>query len=296
MTSVSSSQAIEARGLVKAFGAVRAVSGVDLDLAAGEALGLLGPNGAGKSTMLTMLMGLRPPDAGSVSIFGNAAGSAPARRMMGATPQSAGFPEQLTPREVLQYAAAHHHDARQTSELADAFEVGALMDRRMVGFSGGEVRRVALALAFVGRPRLVFLDEPTTGLDTAAQDRFREVARDYVRQGGAMVLTSHHWDEIEAICDRITMIDKGERVLDGSLDEIGQRTQINRLSFALPDGVVPPDWLDARPGPQGWQAEAADSDTALRRMAAEDIPFSALTIRPLDLKDTIARIRNEAMQ
>ncbi|WP_323036127.1 ABC transporter ATP-binding protein [Pararhodobacter sp.] len=289
-------QAITARGLVKSFGAVKAVAGVDLDLAEGEAVGLLGPNGAGKSTALSMLMGLRKPDAGSVSIFGHAAGSRAARRVTGVTPQAAGFPVQLTPREVLAYAAAHHANPRQSRDLAEAFGVGALMDRRMVGFSGGEVRRVALALAFVGAPKLVFLDEPTTGLDTAAQEGFCSVARAFVQQGGALVLTSHHWDEIEAICDRITMIDKGERVLDGSLDEIRARTRVNRLSFALPDGVMPPDWLGATHSLEGWHVETRDSDGVLRRMVAEGVPFAALSIQPLALKDVIARIRMEATQ
>jgi len=296
MSQHKTSQAIWARGLVKTFGSVKAVAGVDMTLAEGEAVGLLGPNGAGKSTVLSMLMGLRPPDAGEVSIFGQPAGSPTARRMMGATPQSAGFPDQITPRELLTYAAAHHASHRQTSDLAEAFGLGDLLDRRMAGFSGGEVRRVALALAFVGKPKLVFLDEPTTGLDTAAQDGFCTLARDYVVQGGAMVLTSHHWDEIEAICDRITMIDKGEGVLDGSLDAIRARTRVNRVSFALPDGAAPPDWLGATRTLDGWQAETPDSDAVLRRMAAEGVPFAGLSIRPLDLKAVIARIRQEATQ
>lgn len=296
MVMKSEPHAIKARGLVKTFGAVKAVAGVNLDLAEGEAVGLLGPNGAGKSTTLSMLMGLRAPNAGTVSIFGHAAGSPKARALMGATPQSAGFPEQLTPRELLAYAAAHHANPRQAKDLAEAFGLGALMDRRLAGFSGGEVRRVALALAFVGKPRLVFLDEPTTGLDSAAQDGFRTVARDYVRQGGAMVLTSHHWDEIEAICDRITMIDKGERVLDGALEAIRAQTRVNRVSFALPERVTPPDWLGATLGADGWEVESADSDAVLRRMAAEAVPFFALTVRPLDLKDVIARIRKETLQ
>lgn len=292
----SEQQAIRARGLVKRFGALKAVAGVDLDLAAGEAVGLLGPNGAGKSTTLSILMGLRAADAGTVTIFGHAAGSPAARRLMGATPQAAGFPEQLTPRELLAYAAAHHANPRQAKDLAEAFGMGALMDRRLAGFSGGEVRRVALALAFVGAPKLVFLDEPTTGLDAAAQDGFRSVARNFVQQGGAVVLTSHHWDEIEVICDRITMIDKGERVLDGSLTAIRARTRVNRLSFALPEGTLPPDWLGASRVPDGWHVETQDSDALLRRMAMEGVPFAALTLRPLDLKDVISRLRKEAAQ
>jgi len=283
--------ALEARQLFKSFGPVKAVAGVDLTLEPGAALGLLGPNGAGKSTTLSLLMGLRPADSGTVQVFGHPAGSSAARRLVGATPQSAGFPEQLTPRELLSYAAAHHRSARQIGALTEAFGLGALIDRRMTGFSGGEVRRVALALAFVGAPRLVFLDEPTTGLDSAAQDGFHAVARGFVAQGGAMVLTSHHWTEIETVCDRIMMIDKGERVLDGTLETIRARTRINRLHFDLPDGAAPPDWLAATASDQGWTAESDQSDRLLRRLIAEQVPFSNLTVRPMALKDIIARIR-----
>jgi len=287
----ATSPAIDARQLVKSFGPVKAVAGVDLTLQPGEALGLLGPNGAGKSTTLSLLMGLRPADSGTVQVFGHPAGSPAARRCMGATPQAAGFPEQLTPRELLTYAAAHHHTARRIQTLTEAFGLGELIDRRMTGFSGGEVRRVALALAFVGTPSLVFLDEPTTGLDSAAQDGFHAVARDYVSQGGAMVLTSHHWTEIEAVCDRITMIDKGDAVLDGTLDTIRARTRINRLHFDLPDGAAPPDWLAATASDSGWMADSDASDDVLRRLIAERVPFANLTVRPMALKDFIARIR-----
>lgn len=288
-------QPLRARGLVKRFGAVRAVSGVDLDLDEGQALGLLGPNGAGKSTVLSMAMGLRAPDAGQVTVFGHAAGSAAARALVGATPQATGFPPQLTPRELLGYAAAHHRAPRAADDLAESFGLGTLMDRRIAGFSGGEARRVALALAFVGAPRLVFLDEPTTGLDAEAQEAFRVTAREYVMQGGALVLTSHHWDEIEAVCDRLTMIDRGECVLDGAIKDIRARVAGRVLRFAMAGGAAPPDWIGAQSSGGGWwSAEPHDSDALLRRMVREGVPFAELSVEPMDLKQTIARIRQEA--
>jgi ABC-2 type transport system ATP-binding protein len=284
---------IEARGLVKSFGAVKAIQGLSLHLERAEALGLLGPNGAGKSTALSMLMGLRAPDAGQVRIFGNQAGSAAARALMGVTPQTAGFPEQLSPREILAYAAARRSGGAVLDEVVAAFGLEPLMDRRMAGFSGGEVRRVALALAFLGRPGLVFLDEPSAGLDAAAQEAFRVTARAYVAQGGALILTSHHWDEIEAVCDRISMIDKGRPVLDGRLAEIRARMRGRRIGFSLPEGQVPPDWLRAQRQGIRWLIESDDSDDCLRRMVAEGVDFSALTVEPLALKDIIARIGQE---
>ena len=289
-------QAILAQGLVKSFGAVQAVQGLSLHLDRGQALGLLGPNGAGKSTALSMLTGLRAPDRGEVRLFGHTAGSAAARALMGVTPQAAGFPPQLTPREVLAYAAARRGGGIGLDDLIQGFGLGALIDRRMAGFSGGEVRRVALALAFLGRPGLVFLDEPTAGLDVSAQEAFRATARAYVDQGGALVLTSHHWDEIEALCDRITMIDAGRQVLDGTLADLRARMQARLIRFALPQDHPPPDWAGARRAGALWQIEADDSDALLRRMVAASVPFSGLTVEPLPLKDIIARIAQEPRQ
>ncbi|WP_333829864.1 ABC transporter ATP-binding protein [Pararhodobacter sp.] len=284
---------LEASGLAKRFGPVRAVEGVSLGLDRGQALGLLGPNGAGKSTTLALLTGLRPPDSGRVRIFGHPAGSAAARARMGVTPQAAGFPDQLTPREVLHYAAARRAGLPGVDGVITAFGLERLIDRRMTGFSGGEVRRVALALAFVGQPGLVFLDEPTAGLDSVAQEAFRVVARSYVEGGGAMILTSHHWDEIEAVCDRILMIDQGRPVLEGRLGDLHARMRARRLAFTLPEGLAPPGWLQARKEGGRWQAESDDSDASLRRMVGEGLRFDDLTIEPLALKDIIARIGQE---
>lgn len=293
MTQTSLYNPISARGLAKRFGAVQAVSHIDLDLAPGEALGLLGPNGAGKSTTLSMLMGLRQPDAGQALIFGHAAGSVQARALTGATPQSTGFPDQLSPREILTYTAARYDTEPKIDDLIGQFGLEALVDRRIAGFSGGEMRRVALALAFVGKPKLVFLDEPTTGLDITAQEGFRAVARAYLEQGGALVLTSHHWDEIEAICDAIALIDQGETVLSGRIDAIRGRATVNRLSFALPPGATPPAWMQACHDGQRWHVETSDSDAVLRRMVEDALPFEGLTLQPLELKDLITRIRQE---
>ena len=287
--------AVHARGLSKRFGTVQAVANINLDVAAGEAVGLLGPNGAGKSTLLSMLMGLRSPDTGKALIFGHPAGSPGARAVTGATPQSTGFPDQLTPREILSYTAARYGTRPKTDDLVGRFGLEKLIDRRVAGFSGGEMRRVALALAFVGEPKLVFLDEPTTGLDIASQEAFRETARDYVAQGGAMVLTSHHWEEIEAICGSIALIDMGERILSGRIDAMRARTNRNRLSFRLPDGMMPAEWMQARHDGHRWSVETADSDAVLRRMVEDALPFSGLTLEPLKLKDLIDLVRQEEM-
>ena len=283
-------QAVEAHDISKRFGAVTAVDGLSLTLEPGTALGLLGPNGAGKSTALAMLTGLRAPDTGEVRVFGHRPISAKARARMGVTPQAAGFPGQLTPRELLHYAQARRGGRAPFDDVVTAFGLGPLLDRRLAGFSGGEVRRLALALAFLGRPGLVFLDEPTAGLDIAAQEAFALTARAFVNDGGALIMTSHYWAEIEAICDRITMIDKGRKVLEGSLADIRARMQARLFRFTLPEGKAPPDWLPARQQGSHWTAETTDSDSLLRRMVGEGLGFHDLTVEPLGLSDIIARM------
>lgn len=284
---------IRATGLAKRFGGVKAVSNVNLEVTPGSALGLLGPNGAGKSTTLSMLMGLSKPDAGAVRVFGSTAGSAKARQVTGATPQATDFPDQLTPRELLQYTAACYGKTPKTDDLARQFCLQTLIDRRVAGFSGGELRRVALALAFAGEPALVFLDEPTTGLDIDAQEGFREATRAYVDQGGALVLTSHHWDEIEAICDSISLIDQGETVLNTRINDMRARVNIKHLSFNLPDGSVPPEWMQATHDGQRWHMNTEDADSTLRQMVAENLPFEDLSLEPLPLDALIKHIRDK---
>ncbi|TNJ39152.1 ABC transporter ATP-binding protein [Phaeobacter sp. B1627] len=284
---------IRATGLAKRFGDVKAVSNVNLEVMPGSALGLLGPNGAGKSTTLSMLMGLCRPDAGDVLVFGNAAGSLKARQATGATPQATDFPDQLTPRELLRYTAACYGKTPKIDDLAEQFGLQTLIERRVAGFSGGELRRVALALAFASEPALVFLDEPTTGLDIDAQDGFREAARAYVAHGGALVLTSHNWDEIEAICDSISLIDQGETVLNTRIDDMRVRANIKHLSFDLPPGTVPPEWMQATHDGRRWHMDAEDADSSLRRMIADNLPFQNLSLEPLPLDVLIKHIRKE---
>lgn len=293
MSSQINETPLSATGLAKRFGTVQAVSNVSLQVTAGSALGLLGPNGAGKSTTLSMLMGLIKPDEGEAQIFGHTAGSERARMLTGATPQATDFPDQLTPRELLNYTAACYGEHPKTDDLIAQFGLGKLIDRRVSGFSGGEMRRVSLALAFVGSPKLVFLDEPTTGLDTDAQAAFRDAALAYVKQGGALVLTSHHWDEIEAVCDSITLIDKGETVLNTRINDMRERANVKHLSFNLPAGVVPPVWMQVTHDGQRWHVDADDTDAVLRQMVTEALPFQDLSLEPLPLETIIQRIRQE---
>ena len=230
--------AISAIAVTKNYGAVRAVSGLDLEIDAGEAVCLLGPNGAGKSTTLNLILGLTKPDKGSVRIFDRPPNSFFARNIIGYAAQDSDFPPHLTAGEILNLVRQHYQRAQPSDELIEIFGLGTLANRYTGGFSGGERRRLALALAFAGEARIVFLDEPTTGLDSAARNHFWSHARAFTESGGTLVLTTHHLSEIETVASRICLIDEGRIRLEGSVEQNQEqaRSEAGLIRMRIPTG------------------------------------------------------------
>lgn len=276
----------EARSITKRYGSRTVVDGFSFSASAGQATALLGPNGAGKTTALEILQGLRKPDAGSARLFGLAPTHDRARKRIGVTLQGVDFPEHLTAAEVIGFACAHYDEPQDAGALSAAFGLEGLMERRMGGFSGGEKRRVALALAFAGKPDLVFLDEPTTGLDDRSQTALRAHIRDYVASGGSVILTSHYWPEIEEIADRIVMIDAGRKVLEGGVEEIREAAGMNRVRFAA-ERMEP--WMaDFQRDGQWFSTVTSRSDELVRRLSQSGAGFSRLTVEGISLREAIA--------
>jgi ABC-2 type transport system ATP-binding protein len=195
---------------------------------------LLGPNGAGKTTAVSVLLGQRRPDAGSARLFGRDPTLPATRRPVGATPQQAGFPDNLTVREVVDLVRVHYPDPAPTQQLLGRFGLAELADRRAGGLSGGQQRRLAAALAFAGRPRLVVLDEPTTGLDVEARRRLWETIRAFVAGGGAVLLTTHYVEEAQALATRVVVIAGGTIVAHGSVDDIAAQAGLSRGHLRAP--------------------------------------------------------------
>jgi ABC-2 type transport system ATP-binding protein len=283
---------IVASGLSRSFANRQVIRDASLRLGRGQCLSLIGPNGAGKSTLLGLLQGRISPDGGGVRIFGHLPRSAAAQARCGIVLQGTDFPQQLTPREILAFAAAHHPDPVPLSDLTVDFGLEALLDRRIVGFSDGEQRRLALALGFVGRPDLVFLDEPTAGLDAQARAQLHRVLRRFRDKGGSLVMASHHWDEIEALSDRLMVLHRGRVLRDGPREEVMRSLSRRQIRFRLPLGTPPPDWLDPSQdlGFAGWVGHSADADSLLRRLVAEAVPFRDLEIGAPDLSALLDQI------
>ncbi|MFC7729112.1 ABC transporter ATP-binding protein [Actinomadura keratinilytica] len=231
--------AVRVRGLRKRYGDVDAVNGVDLDIRRGEVFALLGPNGAGKSTTVEILEGHRQRTAGEVSVLGADPAKAGRswRARIGIVPQTSHEDPQLTVREMVRHFAAYYPRPRDPDEVIEAVGLAELAGRRVGRMSGGQRRRVDVALGIVGRPELLFLDEPTTGFDPDARRRFWELIQGLAGDGTTILLTTHYLDEAEALADRVGVIAAGRVVAVDAPARLGGRaTASARVSWRGPEG------------------------------------------------------------
>jgi ABC-2 type transport system ATP-binding protein len=237
-SSLASATTVEARGLTKIFGANRAVDNIDLTVMEGEIFGVLGPNGAGKTTMLNMLTTLLPIDDGEAKIFGydvSSEGHA-VRQLIGVTGQFASVDENLTGRENLwMFGRLQGLASKRAHHIADdllaQFELTEAANRPISQFSGGMRRRLDLATSLITRPALIFLDEPTTGLDPRNRNQMWNTIRDLVAEGSTILLTTQYLDEADALAGRIVVIDRGRKVAEGTPSQL--KSQIGTSSLRV---------------------------------------------------------------
>jgi ABC-2 type transport system ATP-binding protein len=236
--------AVDATGLVKSFGEFRAVDGIDLEVRQGEIFGVLGPNGAGKTTMLRMLATLLPIDDGRASLFGVDVAREPhrVRQLLGVTGQYASVDEDLTATENLwlfgRLQGLRSADARSTAtRLLEQFGLQEAADKPIAQFSGGMRRRLDLAASLITRPPLIFLDEPTTGLDPRTRGQMWDTIRGLVADGCTVLLTTQYLDEADQLADRVSVIDRGRKVAEGAPDELKSSVGNSTLQLQLGDGA-----------------------------------------------------------
>jgi ABC-2 type transport system ATP-binding protein len=206
--------------LTKSFGDVHAVRGVDLELIRGECFGMLGPNGAGKTTTIEILEGLTPLDGGDVRILGHRPGDVSVRERVGIALQETELPDKLSVVECVRLFRSFYKRGRGVDEVIGHLELDEKRDARVAKLSGGQRQRLALACALVGDPDLLFLDEPTTGLDPQARLKVWEIVLAFKAQGGTVLLTTHYMEEAARLCDRIAILDHGKVIARGSPAEL----------------------------------------------------------------------------
>ena len=257
-TATSTELVIRVRGLTKRYDDVQAVAGIDFDVFGGEIFGLLGPNGAGKTTTVEILEGLRAPDGGEVSVLGiDAARHADALKpRIGVSLQTAALYPKLTVTEVLDLFRSFYPRSRSTADLIDALELGERRHAQTRALSGGQRQRLAVALALVNDPELIFLDEPTTGLDPAARRSLWDLVLKLKADGRTVLLTTHYMEEAEILCDRLAIMDHGRILELGTVDElVSKRFHDRAVRFDRVDGLTYEE-LAALPGVSSVQDDA----------------------------------------
>jgi ABC-2 type transport system ATP-binding protein len=297
---------VAVRGLSKAYAGKPAVRGVDLEVAAGEIFGLLGPNGAGKTTTVECLVGLRAPDAGEIRLCGLDAGSEPAaiRQHLGVALQSTALPDRMTPREALGLFGRFYARRRPVEDLLARFGLTEQGDQAFDRLSGGQRQRLALALAFVNEPAVVFLDEPTTGLDPQARRDLHALIRGLRDDGCAVVLTTHLLDEAEALCDRVAIIDRGRVVATGNPRDLTAGSRGCQSVTLRVRGPLVPESLASLPGVRGWEArpdggtfETEDPAATLAALApllaAPGVELLELQVRRATLEEVFLQLTRE---
>jgi len=218
--------AIQCRDLRKTYdGKVEAVRGLSLEIQAGECFGLLGPNGAGKTTTIEILEGLLKPTSGEVTILGHTwqKNSREVREWLGISLQETRLSEKLTVRETIELFASFYREPRSADEVIDDLQLGEKADAMVGKLSGGQRQRLAVATALVGNPKILFLDEPTTGLDPQSRRQLWDIIRNFQKSGDTVLLTTHYMDEAERLCDRLAIVDHGQIIAEGTPSDLIDR-------------------------------------------------------------------------
>ncbi|HET6439443.1 MAG TPA: ABC transporter ATP-binding protein [Anaeromyxobacter sp.] len=303
--------AIRCRGLVKRYPPdVLAVDGLDLEVRRGECFGLLGPNGAGKTTTVEILEGLLEPTAGQIEVLGRRWSDDPAalRARLGITLQETRLPERLTVVEILRLFRSFYRVGRTVEAVLSLVGLTDKRDARYERLSGGQKQRLAVACALVSEPELLFLDEPTTGLDPQSRRQLWEVVEQTRQQGHSVLLTTHYMDEAERLCDRVAIVDHGKVIALGTPRELVARVVGQEVvEFEAPQDGVDQAALEALPGVeaarqdgQGWSITVSGLHVAvpalLDHLQGRGIALTALTTHRASLEDVFVTLTGRRLR
>lgn len=289
------------RGARQRYGKIIALDGVDLSLQAGEVLALLGANGAGKSTAIALLLGLLKPDAGSAELFGQPPQTLAVRRRIGVMLQSAGIPDNAKVAELLDLTRSYYPAPRSVADCVALAGLDDVLDRRYGRLSGGQQRRVQFALAICGNPEVLFLDEPTTGLDIDARQRMWATIRALVAGGTGVLLTTHYLEEAEALAQRVVVLNRGRVAAAGTMQDVRAHVSQRRIRcLSALDVAQVATWSGVRSAVRGHAGDPARievltdvAEPVLRRMLSEDAALSDLDIQRAGLADAFLELTRD---
>ena len=289
---------IEVRQLTKSYGAVRAVGGVDLRIARGEVFAMLGPNGAGKTSTVEILEGYRQRDSGEVRVLGLDPGKQGRllKQHIGIVLQSTGVDPYLTVAETIVMYSGYYPHPRPVDEVIELVGLADKRNSRVVRLSGGQQRRLDVAIALAGDPEVLFLDEPTTGFDPSARHEAWDVVKSLAALGKTVLLTTHYMDEAQHLADRVAVISEGRIVAEGAPSTLAGRDSARAtVTFALPHGVMPPPDLGTHRSTDG-SVEFAPEDLtgALHRLTGwaleQSISLDSLRVLRPSLEDVYLQL------
>ncbi|MGH9055619.1 MAG: ABC transporter ATP-binding protein [Acidimicrobiales bacterium] len=298
-----SGAAVTVDGLRKSYGQTEAVRDISFEVQAGEVFALLGPNGAGKTTTVEILEGFRDRDAGRVGVLGFDPARRPRamRRRLGIVLQECAVEPNLSVKEVLARNAGYYPNPRPVEEVIGLVGLSEKRDSRVARLSGGQQRRLDLGLGIIGRPDLIFLDEPTTGFDPSARRGAWELVRSLTTDGTTVILTTHYMDEAEALADRVAVISRGRIVAEGPPSSLGGRDVGEaRIRFTLPpghDASELPVTVPLQQRGDSFEVRTTDELRVLQELIdwsfAKEIPLIALSVERLTLEDVYLRLTAE---
>jgi len=284
-------------GVNKNYESIRALRGVNFSVRAGEIVALLGPNGAGKTTAVKLLLGLLEPNAGKVRVFGADPRNPENRTRTGAMLQVGRVPETLRVREHIDLFSTYYENPMAASDVLAAAGLEKIADRKFGDLSGGQKQRVLFALAICGDPDLLFLDEPTAGLDVEARRMLWEEIRKMVDRGKTVLLTTHYLQEADALADRVAVINQGEIVAEGTPSEIKAKTSgkkircISSLSLSILRQI--PGVTDVKEDREAVEITSAEAERVVRELLARDENLSGLEVTSAGLEEAFLALTQE---